>query len=200
MGDPVAFQPVSLRRGGLRLEALEHRHATALEDAAADGELWRLPFTGPPGPGGGAAFVASALADSARVAFAVIDEESGAVIGSTSYHDIVPTVPRVEIGYTFYAARFQRTHVNTTCKLMLLEHAFGPLGCKVVGWRTDSENHRSQAAIAALGASRDGMIRRLQVRKDGSTPRDIVFFSLLAEEWPAVREQLEARLARHGAL
>ena len=188
-----------LARGGITLEPLEAAHAPALELAAADGELWNLWVTSVPRPGGAAAYVQQALAmqeAGTRLPFAVIDDATGAVIGSTSFHDIVHAARRVEIGYTWYAKRFQRTHVNTTCKLLLLEHAFGVIGCAVVGWRTDGENHASQQAIAALGARRDGVIRRHGVRTDG-TIRDTVMFSMLAEEWPQARAALEARLARH---
>lgn len=128
----------------------------------------------------------------------MIDDATGDVLGSTSLHDIVADLRRVEIGYTWYAKRVQRTHVNTTCKLMLLEHAFEVLDCPVVGWRTDLRNERSQAAIAALGAQRDGTIRCHARGRDGEH-RSTVFFSMLADEWPAARERLEARLSRYGA-
>jgi RimJ/RimL family protein N-acetyltransferase len=122
---------------------------------------------------------------------------SGAIIGSTRYHDIVPAIDRVEIGYTWYAKSWQRTEVNTTCKLLLLGHAFDTLGCKVVGLRTDNFNFRSQRAIEALGARKDGVIRHWGVRRDG-TVRDTVMYSILAAEWPDVRRHLELRRARHA--
>jgi N-acetyltransferase len=103
----------------------------------------------------------------------------------------------VEIGYTWYAESRQRTHVNTTCKLLLLGHAFDTLGCQVVGLRTDSFNFRSQRAIEALGAKKDGVIRHWGARRDG-TARDTVMYSILAAEWPDVRRHLELRLARHS--
>jgi RimJ/RimL family protein N-acetyltransferase len=123
---------------------------------------------------------------------------SGCVIGSTSYHDIVPAIDRVEIGYTWYAQAWQRTHVNTVCKRLLLAHAFDTLGCTVVGLRTDRFNVRSQRAIEALGAHRDGVLRRFQPRRDGSV-RDSVMYSILAEEWPEVARHLDNRLLRHAA-
>jgi RimJ/RimL family protein N-acetyltransferase len=126
----------------------------------------------------------------------VRDLTSGEIIGSTRYHDIVAKIDRVEIGYTWYAESRQRTHVNTTCKL-LLSHAFDTLGCKVVGLRTDGFNFRSQRAIEALGAKKDGVIRHHGARKDGS-PRDTVMYSILAHEWPDARRHLESRLRRHG--
>ena len=114
---------------------------------------------------------------------------SGEVFGSTSFHDIVPNVKRVEIGHTWYAARCQRTHVNTTCKLLMLTHAFETLACHVVGWRTDNFNFASQRAIERLGAKKDGVIRGHFMRRDG-TIRDTVMYSLTAGEWPEVKAQL----------
>jgi len=127
--------------------------------------------------------------DGNRFAFAVTDEASGTVLGTTSFHDILPAVKRVEIGYTWYARRCQRTHVNTTCKLLMMSHAFDALGCHVVGWRTDNFNHASQQAIERLGARKDGVIRGHALRRDG-TIRDTVMYSLRAGEWPEVQAQL----------
>ena len=107
-------------------------------------------------------------------------------------------IDRVEIGYTWYAQSRQRTRVNTICKLLLLGHAFDALGCKVVGLRTDNFNFRSQRAIEALGAKKDGVLRHHQARKDG-TVRDSVMYSILATEWPDVRRHLELRLTRHAS-
>jgi RimJ/RimL family protein N-acetyltransferase len=132
------------------------------------------------------------------LAWAVRDVKTGAVIGSTRYHDIVAAIDRVEIGYTWYGQRWQRTHVNTACKLLLLAHAFEGLGCGVVGLRTDRFNVRSQRAIEALGAHKDGVLRHHQARRDG-TVRDSVMYSILAAEWPDVRRHLQLRLARHDA-
>ncbi len=120
------------------------------------------------------------------------------IVGTTRYHDIVPAIDRVEIGYTWYAQRCQRSHVNTTCKLLLLEHAFDQLGCAVVGLRTDNFNFRSQRAIEGIGAKKDGVLRRHQARRDG-TVRDTVLYSILREEWPDVRRHLELRLARNSS-
>lgn len=194
------IKPVDLRRDGILLTPLAPEHADGLAAAAADGELWKLRFTSVPDPGTEAAYVAGALGKRAigsRLPFAVIDEASGRVLGSTSYHDLVPEIRRVEIGYTWYAASVQRTRVNTTCKLMLLEHAFEVEDCSVVGWRTAGENVASQRAIAALGAQQDGRIRRHGPDRDGGI-RDSVFFSMLPEEWPEAKAKLEQRLARHG--
>lgn len=195
------FTPVPLHRDGLTLQPLTLAHEAGLAAAAADGELWNLRFTSVPAPGETRAYIEGALTQQdgdSRTPFVVIDDTTGDVLGSTSYHDIVDEIRRVEIGYTFYRRSAQRTRVNTTCKLMLLEYAFDVLDCSVVGWRTSAENHASQAAIAALGAQRDGTIRRHMLGRDGEY-RDTVFFSMLPSEWPAARERLEARLARHAA-
>ncbi len=195
----MAFvEPVTLRSGGIALVPLSLAHEDGLRAAAADGELWRLRVTSVPEPRETRAYVETALAmreAGHRLAFAVTDEASGTVLGSTSYHDILPAVRRVEIGYTWYARRCQRTHVNTTCKLLLLEHAFDALGCHVVGWRTDNFNFDSQRAIERLGARKDGVIRGHALRRDG-TVRDTVMYSLRAGEWPESRAQLLDLLLR----
>ena len=185
-------QPVVMRDRGLRLEPLGLEHALGLADAAADGELWKLRITSVPEPQDTRAYIETALqmrADGHRFAFAVCDDASGEVLGSTSYHDILPAVKRVEIGYTWYAKSVQRSHVNTTAKLLLLSHAFETLGCHVVGWRTDNFNFASQAAIERLGAKKDGVIRGHALRRDG-TIRDTVMYSLRSGEWPEVKAQL----------
>ena len=193
-------RPVVLEGGGIRLEPLADQHHEALAAAAADGRLWDLWFTAIPPPEGMPAYVADALKgqrDGHMLPWAVRELASGKVIGSTRYHDIVREIDRVEIGYTWYAQSRQRTHVNTTCKRRLLAHAFEALGCKVVGLRTDGFNFRSQRAIEALGAKKDGVIRHHGRRRDG-TVRDTVMYSILATEWPDVRRHLDLRLARHG--
>jgi RimJ/RimL family protein N-acetyltransferase len=190
---------VTLEGFGVRLEPLAAGHAAGLAAAAADGKLWELWFTSVPAPDEVDAYVRTAL-DGQRAGhmlpWAVRDLATNLVVGSTRYHDIVPQIDRVEIGWTWYAASRQRTHVNTACKLLLLGHAFDALGCRVVGLRTDNFNFASQRAIAALGAHRDGVVRHHHPRRDG-TVRDSVFFSILAHEWPDVRRNLAARLARH---
>ncbi len=185
-------QPVTLSGRGIELVPLALDHEAGLRAAAADGELWKLRITSVPEPEQTRAYIEDALkAREAghRFAFAVRDAATGTVLGSSSYHDILPAVKRVEIGYTWYAARCQRTHVNTTCKLLLLTHAFDTLGCHVVGWRTDNFNHASQRAIERLGAKKDGVIRGHALRRDG-TIRDTVMYSLRAGEWPEVKAQL----------
>ncbi|MBA3594989.1 MAG: GNAT family N-acetyltransferase [Pseudomonadota bacterium] len=184
--------PVTLSGRGVELVPLGLEHEAGLRAAAADGELWKLRITSVPEPDQTRAYIEDALkAREAghRFAFAVRDQATGTVLGSSSYHDILPAVKRVEIGYTWYAARCQRTHVNTTCKLLLLTHAFDALGCHVVGWRTDNFNHASQRAIERLGAKKDGVIRGHGLRRDG-TIRDTVMYSLRSGEWPEVKAQL----------
>ena len=189
----MAFvEPVTLSERGVRLEPLALGHEAGLRAAAADGELWQLRITSVPEPEQTRAYIEQALqmrAEGSRFAFAVIDEASGQVVGCTSYHDIVPAVQRVEIGWTWYARSVQRSHVNTTCKLLLMRHAFEALNCAVVGWRTDNYNFASQRAIERLGARRDGVIRHHAPRRDG-TVRDTVMYSLLAGEWPEAKAQL----------
>jgi RimJ/RimL family protein N-acetyltransferase len=195
-------RPIVLEGHGVRLEPLSLEHHDALAAAAADGKLWELWFTSVPEPGQTRAYLEAALAGQRAghmLPWAVRDAASGAVAGSTRYHDIVAAAGRVEIGYTWYAKRWQRSHVNTACKLLLLGHAFDALGCKVVGLRTDNFNFASQRAIEALGAKKDGAIRHHQPRRDG-TVRDSVLYSILAAEWPDVKRHLELRLERHGAL
>ena len=182
-----------LRLNGIRLEPLGLQHTAGLQAAAADGALWRLRVTSVPEPENTAAYIETALHTANRLAFAVIDEASGQVLGSTSYHDILPAVRRLEIGYTWYAQSHWRTALNSICKLMLLRHAFETLQAQTVGWRTDIENIRSQAAIERLGARKDGTIRGNALRRDGSI-RDTVMYSMSAAEWPQAKQALLARL------
>ena len=185
-------EPTTLSARGITLVPLDASHEAGLRAAAADGELWNIRVTSVPEPEQTRKYIDDALqmrADGNRFAFAVLQDATGAVLGTTSYHDILPAVRRVEIGYTWYAQRCQRTHVNTTCKLLMLQHAFDTLGCKVVGWRTDNFNFASQRAIERLGAKKDGVIRGHAMRRDG-TIRDTVMYSLTAGEWPEVKAQL----------
>ena len=189
----MAFvEPVTLEGHGLRVLPLALEHEAGLRAAAADGELWNIRVTSVPEPENTRQYIEDALAMRAagnRFAFVVQDASSGRVVGCSSYHDILPAVKRVEIGYTWYAKSVQRSHVNTACKLLLMTHAFETLGCHVVGWRSDNFNFASQAAIERLGARKDGVIRGHALRRDG-TIRDTVMYSLRAGEWPEVRAQL----------
>ncbi len=193
----IAPAPVTLEGHGVRLEPLAREHHDGLVAAARDGELWQLWYTSVPTPEETDGYITAALAGQQAghmLPWAVRDLASGSLVGSTRYHDIVASIDRVEIGYTWYARRCHKTHVNTACKLLLLAHAFDELGCAVVGFRTDNFNFTSQRAIAALGAKKDGVIRHHQPRRDG-TVRDTVLFSILAQEWRDVRRHLELRLA-----
>jgi RimJ/RimL family protein N-acetyltransferase len=196
----IDVRPVTLEANGVRLEPLTGNHQDGLAAAVADGRLWELWFTAVPSPDQVRTYIATALdgqRDGHMLPWAVRDLATGAIIGSTRYHDIVPKIDRVEIGYTWYGRSYQRTHVNTTCKLLLLGHAFDTLGCAVVGLRTDNFNFASQRAIEALGAKKDGVLRHHHARRDG-TVRDSVMYSILAAEWPDVRRHLQLRTARRA--
>ena len=191
----IQVAPLTVEFNGVRLEPLALSHAPGLRAAAMDGELWNLRVTSVPEPHKVEHYIGAALEMRNRLAFAVLDASSGAVLGTTSYHDIMPEIDRVEIGWTWYAKSVQRSHVNTSCKLLLLSHAFDTLGAAVVGFRTDNFNHASQAAIARLGAKQDGVIRHHALRRDG-TVRDTVMFSIVRGEWPEVKSHLHYMLQR----
>jgi RimJ/RimL family protein N-acetyltransferase len=184
--------PITLSARGVELRPMTLEHESGLGLAAADGELWNIRVTSVPEPDKTRHYIEDALAmreAGHRFPFVVIESASGRVLGTSSYHDIVPAIRRVEIGWTWYGKSVQRSHVNTTCKLLLLTHAFETLGCHVVGWRTDNFNFASQAAIERLGAKKDGVIRGHALRRDG-TIRDTVMYSLRSGEWPEVKAQL----------
>ena len=196
----IDLQPTTIEGHGIRLEPLTEAHAEPLGAAASDGRLWEFWYISVPPPDGMIAYVADALKgqrEGHMLPWAVRDLATNTIVGSTRYHDIAPKLDRVEIGYTFYAASRQRTHVNTTCKLLLLAHAFDTVGCGVVGLRTDNFNFRSQRAIEGLGAKKDGVVRNFGARRDG-TIRDTVMYSILATEWRDVRRHLQLRLRRHA--
>jgi RimJ/RimL family protein N-acetyltransferase len=194
-------EPVVLEGYGVRLEPLDPAHADALVAAAADGDLWKLWYVAVADlvPGRAAHWMDAALAGQragTMLPWVVRELTSGDIVGSTRYHDIVPSIDRVEIGYTWYAKSWQRSHVNTACKLLLLSHAFDTVGCAVVGLRTDNFNFASQRAIEGIGAKKDGVLRHHQARRDG-TVRDSVMYSILRTEWRDVKRHLELRLARN---
>jgi N-acetyltransferase len=195
----ITVQPIQLEGHGVRLEPLTPAHADALRTAASDGRLWELWYTAVPEPDKVETYIEAALSgqrEGRMLPWAVRELANGTVVGSTRYHDIVAEIDRVEIGYTWYARSWQRTHVNTTCKLLLMQHAFETLGCQVVGLRTDNFNFASQRAIEGLGAKKDGVIRHHHARRDGSV-RDSVMYSVLRTEWRDVKRNLELRLGRH---
>ena len=194
----ITLEPVTLEGHGVRLEPLTVTHREGLAVACADGDLAKLWFTSVPSPDEVGSYIADALAGAAAghmLPWAVRELGTGALVGSTRYHDVVAAIDRVEIGYTWYAAAWQRSHVNTASKLLLLAHAFDTLACEVVGLRTDRFNVASQRAIERLGAQRDGVLRHHQARRDG-TVRDSVMYSILRREWPDVRRNLTSRLTR----
>jgi RimJ/RimL family protein N-acetyltransferase len=180
------------------LEPLALVHEECLQDAAKDGALWNIRVTFVPEPEQTKKYIEDALVmreAGNRFAFAVMEAGTFRMLGTTSFHDILPAVKRVEIGYTWYRKSSQRSHVNTACKLLMMTHAFETLGCNVVGWRTDNFNFASQAAIERLGAKKDGVIRGHALRKDG-TIRDTVMYSLSKGEWPEVKAQLLHSLSK----
>jgi RimJ/RimL family protein N-acetyltransferase len=190
--------PVTLQRDPVRLVPLGLEHEAGIAAAAADGQLWTIRVTSVPEPAQTRSYIETALRmrdEGHRLAFAVLDAASGEVIGSSSYHDIMPALERLEIGYTWYAQRHQRSSVNTTAKWLLMQHAFETLGAQLVGWRTDNYNFASQRAIERLGARKDGVLRHHGLRRDG-TVRDTVMYSLRTGEWPEVKAHLEYQLTR----
>jgi RimJ/RimL family protein N-acetyltransferase len=196
----IKLSPIPLEGHGIRLEPLSLEHEADLAAAAADGELWNLWFTSVPRPEETKTYIETALAGyqaGHMLPWAVRELTTGKVVGSTRYHDVVANIDRVEIGYTWYAKSWQKSHVNTVCKLLLLAHAFDTLGCKVVGLRTDNFNFNSQKAIEGLGAKKDGVLRHHAIRRDGSV-RDSVMYSILVTEWVGVKQHLKFRLSRHG--
>ena len=196
----IKLSPIPLEGHGIRLEPLTLEHEADLSAAAADGELWNLWFTSVPRPEETKTYIETALAGyqaGHMLPWAVRELGTGKIVGSTRYHDVVANIDRVEIGYTWYAKSWQKSHVNTVCKLLLLAHAFDTLGCKVVGLRTDNFNFNSQKAIEGLGAKKDGVLRHHAIRRDGSV-RDSVMYSILVTEWVGVKQHLKFRLSRHG--
>lgn len=178
-----------LSSNSITLKPLMLSHATDLMEACQDGELWKINETSVPEPDKVIGYINTADSMSDRQAFVVIDESNGKAIGTTSFHDILPTSKRLEIGYTWYAKSYWRTHVNTTCKLMLLTYIFETLKYQTVGWRTDIDNHRSQQAIERLGAKKDGVIRGNRVRRDGIIS-DTVMYSMVSSEWRQIKPKL----------
>jgi RimJ/RimL family protein N-acetyltransferase len=181
----------------VRLEPLARAHADGLRAAAADGELWRLWYTSVPAPDATEAYIDTALAAHAEgraLPFVVRDAE-GTVVGSTRFGNVEASHRRAEIGWTWYARRVQRTALNTEAKRLLLTHAFEVMGCNVVQLCTHWHNMASRAAISRLGAKQDGVLRSHMLMPDGGT-RDTVVFSIIASEWPAVRQGLDFRLAQ----
>lgn len=201
MTDPTSLWNTvpTLRGEHVTLESLRAEHADALRAALGDGELSRLWYTNVPPPEQVESYIDAALevqAQGKAMAFLVRDA-AGEAVGSTRFYDLDPGVPRVQIGYTWYAPRVQRTGLNTEAKLLLLSHAFDAMGCICVGLETSWFNHASRTAIARLGAKQDGILRSHRRHADG-TVRDTVAFSIIESEWPAVRANLLHRLEQHA--
>lgn len=195
------IQPCTLQGYGLRLLPMTLDFAQDIATAAADGELWRLRVTSVPEPDQVNAYIQKALdglSQGNMLPFIVIDADTNKLIGTSRYHDIIPAVARLEIGYTWYAKSYQRSFANTACKILLLSHAFEYLGAKTVGWRTDQFNFASQRAIQRLGAKFDGAIRGHALRRDG-TIRDTFMYSMAAGEWPGVKAHLLYQLNQHSS-
>ena len=192
--------PVTLKGTHATLKPLAREHEEALKHAAADGELWRLWYTSVPAPDKTAAYIETALEmreNLGAMPFVVRANETGEIVGCTRYFHVDAPNRRLEIGYTWYAKRAQRTAINTECKILLLAHAFETLECVAVEFRTHWFNHASREAIARLGAKQDGVLRNHQISPDGSY-RDTVVFSIIESEWPAVKRHLAFRLDRAG--
>ncbi|MAQ94757.1 MAG: GNAT family N-acetyltransferase [Rhodothermaceae bacterium] len=190
--------PVTLEGAHVRLEPLTRAHLDALAEVGLDPDLWIWTASTVRTRDDLAAYVETALAgqaDGTALPFATVDRASGRVVGSTRFGNYVAAHRRVEIGWTFVAPPWQRTAVNTEAKLLMMAHAFDTLGLTRVEWKTDALNARSRAAILRLGAIEEGTLRSHMVVRDGRL-RDTVYFSVTADEWPAVRDRLTARLAQ----
>ena len=195
----MAFvEAVTLRGRHATLEPLAREHEDALRRAAADGELWRLWYTSVPSPEKTTAYIDTALGmreNLGAMPFVVRASATGEIVGCTRYFHVDAQNRRLEIGYTWYAKSVQRTAINTECKLLLLTHAFETLKCIAVEFRTHWFNHASREAIARLGAKQDGVLRNHQISPDGSY-RDTVVFSIIDNEWPAVKRHLAFQLEK----
>lgn len=199
MQSNLFLENIELALNNICLVPLSYEHDQGLAEVVKDGELWNLRITSTPHFSEVRSYIETALMQKeqgSRYPFVVLEENTGKILGTTSYHDILENVRRYEIGYTWYAQSVQRTHVNTTCKLLLLEYAFEQLNAKTVGLRTDQFNFKSQRAIERLGAKKDGIIRGEAIRKDG-TIRDTVMYSIVKGEWNNVKAHLRALLAFH---
>jgi RimJ/RimL family protein N-acetyltransferase len=197
----MKLEPVTLSGRLVRLEPLSSHHVEALSRVGLDPVLWRWnprpPLTTREEM---ACYVQHALGQQVSggaLPFATLERVSGTVVGSTRFHTVEPDQPRIEIGYTWIAPRWQRTGINTEAKYLMLRHAFEVLGCKRVEFKTDALNARSRAAILGIGATEEGMLRHHMVTASGRL-RDSVYFGIIASEWPAVRARLEDRLRQVG--
>jgi N-acetyltransferase len=198
--DPEAWRTVPRLKGRhASVEPMQREHVDGLRAALAGDELSRLWYTQVPLAAQADAYVDAILEGQGAcrwLPFAIRDAQ-GDIVGSTRYYDLEPGVPKLSIGYTWYAPWVQRTGVNTDTKLLLLTHAFETLGCLSVVFETSWFNHRSRTAIARLGAKQDGVLRNHRRHPDG-TPRDTVIFSIIDSEWPGVKRNLLFKLEQHA--
>jgi len=194
------LKAIQLQSDTVKLIPLHKDHAGDLVKAASDGKLWELWYTSVPNAGTVEQYIHEALNEQAHgnaLAFTIIDKHSNKIIGSTRFCHADQANHRVEIGYTWYASRFQRSSVNSECKLLLLTHAFESLDAIAVEFRTHWHNQRSRTAIARLGAKQDGVLRHHMKMSDG-VYRDTVVFSIINSEWPVVKLSLQQKLARYS--
>lgn len=190
--------PATLTGSFVRLEPLAHAHLDGLIEAVTDGDVYKLWYTKVPAPENMSAEIERRLGlqrEGSMLAFTIVDTATNSIAGMTTYMQADAVTRRLEIGYTWYRARVRRTAVNTEAKLLLLAHAFDVLGCVAVEFRTSSFNVTSRRAIERLGAKLDGVLRSQMLHSNG-TPRDTYVYSIIASEWPAVRANLQGRLAR----
>jgi N-acetyltransferase len=198
MNESLWLKPVTLRGAHVILEPLTLDRIDELVEATGDGELWKLWYTSVPSPENMREEIERRLAlqrSGSMLPFAVVDAVSNVAVGMTTYMDVDPLNRRLEIGSTWYRKRVQRTMLNTECKLLLLQHAFEQLQCIAVEFRTHFFNQQSRRAIERLGAKLDGVLRNHRRLRDGSL-RDTCVYSIIANEWPAVRQHLTFQLQR----
>ena len=184
----------------VKLVPLEKSHKAGLLKAAADGKLWELWFTSVPSAETIDNYIEHALnqkQNGTEFPFVVLDKNNGDIIGSTRYYNVQPEHRRLEIGYTWYAKKYQRTGVNTECKYLLLQYAFENLNCIAVQFLTNWYNLPSRAAIARLGAKQDGVLRNHRLNADGSY-RDTVVFSITEQEWTSVKKSLNYGMEKYN--
>ena len=193
------LKEVELESNSVTLSPLRTEHADALVSAASDGNLWELWYTSIPNKDSVGDYINEALTEKENglaLPFVVVDRASGKIIGTTRYCHADVTNQRLEIGYTWYSTAYQRSSINTECKLLLLTHAFEVLEAIAVEFRTHWHNLASRNAIARLGAKQDGVLRNHKKSSDG-VYRDTVVFSIIDLEWPVVKQSLQHKLARH---
>lgn len=194
----MTWSPVTLSGHGLTLVPLTAEHAPDLYAVTPPDNFQHfLTWPNPWNPATFTAWITQHAANPANMPFAVLDSATSRAVGSSTFHDMAPAHRHAEIGSTWYGSTFRGTHVNPACKLLMLTHAFDTMGCIRVTIKCDARNERSARAIAKLGAVREGIIRYQRIRQDG-TPRNTIFFSIIRDEWPAVKAGLQQRVASAG--